>query len=117
MTEKPKKRQTRLSRYSFAAILKEMQAGPSTVSDLQRASGMTSRYLMAMLREMRKQGVAHVSGWEKDAIGRVGVAAWSLGAGKDARRPNKPRQQVNRDYRASRQREPLKGTPFYGLGA
>lgn len=112
-----KKRQTRLSRHSFAAVVGEMLAGPCTAQDLVRASGMTHRYILTMLRTMREKQVAHVSGWEKDAVGRIAVATWSLGAGKDAKRPTKARQEINRDYRASMQRRPLKGTPFYGLGA
>ena len=109
------KRQTRLSHESFTAILEQMLAGPSTATELTQASGMTQRYINQLIRTMHQRKVVHVSGWEKDAIGRVAVKVWTLGHGKDAKRPNKPREQVQRDYRAKRRMDPLKGTPFYGL--
>lgn len=110
-----KKRQTRLSRQTFTAVLAELQSGPSTATTLARVSGMSHRYVCLLLRTMRAGGVIHVAGWEKDALGREAVKVWALGYGRDAKRRTKTREAVNRAYRTRRQMDPLKGTPFYGL--
>lgn len=116
MTEK--KAQTRLSHDSFAAILEEFLSGPCTATALVQASGMTHRYVNKLLRTMKARKIVHVSGFEKDAIGRNGVKVYALGAGTDAKkeRTNKPRAQVQREFRARRRsRDLLQGTPFQGL--
>lgn len=110
-----KKRQKRLSRDSFAAILDEFLTGPCTATTLAAASGMGHRYVNALIRTLHAKRVVHIAGYEKDAIGRFGIKVWGLGPGRDAKRPTKPRTDTNREYRIHRERHALKGTPFYGL--
>lgn len=105
----------KLNADKFAALLDEFLSGPCTSTDLAEAAGMSPRYMNRLLRAMKKRGVIHVAAWGKDSIGRINIKVWALGHGKDARKPAKPREQVNREYRTRQGREALKGTPFYGL--
>jgi hypothetical protein len=107
--------QARLNADKFAAVLEEFLSGPCTAQTLADSAGMSYRYTMRLVRTMHKRGVIHISAWEKDSIGRVAVRVYALGHGTNARKPAKPREKVNRDYRTKQQRDPLKGTPFYGL--
>lgn len=110
-----KKEQARLNYLAFTGFIEELVSGPSTSAALTEVTGLHFRTVNRLLRLMHERKLIHVSGWEKDALGRIGVRVYSFGAGKDAKRPNKPREQVNRDYRERAANAPLKGTPFYGL--
>lgn len=110
-------KQVRLNHLTFTLLLEELLSGPTTVPSLVEHCGMSHRYICQLLRTMHAKKVVHVSGWEKDSIGRVGVKVFALGAGKDAPRPRKPRAEVNRDYRMREARAPMAGTHFAGLGA
>ena len=110
-----KKGEIRLSHLTFTLILEEMLSGPCTAKGLAEHSGLGHRVICHLLKIMYAKKVVHVSGWDRDAIGRVGVKVYALGSGKDAKKPNKPRQEVNREYRNRAAQAPLKGTPFYGL--
>lgn len=111
-----KKRQTRLSYDTFASILEEFLSGPATATALVQASGMTHRYVNRLLRAMYARKIIHISGYERDALGRSGTKVYALGAGKDAKKQAKSRVEMNRDYRNKRRsRDLLQGTPFQGL--
>lgn len=112
-----KKRQTRLSHVTFAMVLEELLSGATTCKTIAEHSGLSHRYVCQLFRTFHARKVVHIAGWEKDSLGRIAVVAYGLGPGKDAKRPSKPRQQVNREYRVRRDRSQLAGTPFYGLGA
>jgi hypothetical protein len=107
----------RVSHLTFTLILEELLSGACTAKALADHSGMTHRSVLRLLRTMHAKKVVHVAGWEKDVLGRFGVAAWALGCGRDAPRITKPRQEVNRDFRARQARSALAGTAFQGLGA
>ena len=110
-----KKRQTRLSHITFTLVLEELMSGPSKVSDLVEHSGMTHRYLNRLMRTMHRKKVVHIAGWDKDTLGRYGVRVYGLGAGKDAPRKTKTREQVNKEYRTRVAGSVLAGSPFAGL--
>jgi hypothetical protein len=111
------KSDVRVSHITFTLILEELLSGPCTARTLSEHSGMTHRSVLRLLRTMHAKKVAHIAGWERDSIGRFGIAAWGLGPGRDAPRINKPRTEVNRDFRANAARMALRGTAFQGLGA
>lgn len=116
-----KKGEVRLSHLTFTLLLEEMLSGPCTAKALSEHTGMGHRVMCRLVRTMHAKKVVHVAGWEKDAIGRVAVKVWQLGHGRGAKKPNKPRAEVNRDYRARASRAEsmaaLVGTPFAGLGS
>lgn len=114
MTER---KQVRLSHITFALVLEELMSGPCTAMHLAEHSGMGHRYVRRLLRTMREKKLAHIASWEKDSRGRQVVMVFALGHGRDAPRRTKSREAVNRDYRNKAAQAPLRGTPFYGLGA
>jgi hypothetical protein len=70
---------------TFAHAWRGLDLG-ATVPDLSEQCGIYRSVLYRMLKTMRKQCAVHVCGWERDALGRY-VAVWTLGEGKDARKP------------------------------
>lgn len=111
-------KQIRLSHLTFALLLEELLSGPSTVSALAEHSGMSHRYLCKVMKAMHGKKVVHISGWEKDSIGRQAqVRVYGLGPGRDKPRPIKTRQEVNEAYRRRAAKAEFVGTPFAGLGA
>lgn len=77
---------------------------------------MDHRYMCRLINTLHAKGVIHVSAWERDAKGRMAIRVYSLGHGKDAKKPApKSRAAVNRTYRVKRANAPLVGTPWSGL--
>ena len=118
-TTKPaKKRQVRLGYLVYAMVLEEMLSGPVTARAIADHTGLGHRYVCRMLKAMHQRKVVHLSGWDKDVIGRNGVRVYSLGPGRDVPKPApKPREEINRTFRLKAARAVTAGTPFYGLGA
>jgi hypothetical protein len=115
--DRTKKRQIRLSHITFTLALEEMLAGPFTCVEISEHTGMTHRYVCRMVKIMHAKKVVHISGWGKDSKGRAGIRVFSLGPGRDAKRPTKDRTVVNRNYRNRVAGRVLAGTPFAGLMA
>ena len=92
-------RPVRLGPLSVAKIMRALLDGPSTVPELQETSGLSVSTLYEYLRALRKEGVVHVSGWEKDATGRESLRVFKLGPGKDAPRQRKSKAQIARECR------------------
>jgi DNA-binding transcriptional ArsR family regulator len=92
-------RPVRLGPLSVAKIMRTLLDGPSTVPELQEISGLSVSTLYEYLRALRKEGVVHVSGWEKDATGRESLRVFKLGPGKDAPRQRKSKAQIARECR------------------
>jgi DNA-binding transcriptional ArsR family regulator len=111
------KPQVRLSHITFALLLEEFMSGPCTAKHLAEHTGMGHRSMCTLIRTLKAKKLVHIGAWEKDSIGRIAVPVYALGTSADARRPRKTREQINRDYRTRANREPMKGTPFFGLGA
>ncbi len=113
------KETVKCSYVTFALLLEELLSGPSTAKTLAEHTGMGHRYMCRLLRTLYDKGVIHVAGWERDAIGRMGVAVYALGHGKDAKKPLKSRTQIQRDWRKKNAAAPiastLAGTPWAGL--
>lgn len=96
-------RAVRLGPLSVAKIMRALLDGPCSMRELQHTSGLSVNTLHGYLRALRKEGVVHISGWEKDATGRDSLRVFSLGPGKDAPRRRKPKAQVARECRKRKQ--------------
>lgn len=116
MTVKKKKATARVSHVKFAILLEELMSGPCTAKHLSDLTGVGHRSMCMFIRTLKDHKVIHVAAWDRDSIGRFGIPAYGLGVAKDVPKPTKPRKVINRDYIVRRNRAPLKGTPFYGLG-
>lgn len=94
----------RLNALIYATFLEELTSGPCTLIALQEATGLHYRSISGLLRVLHKRGLVHICGWEKDSIGRVAIAVWAFGPGKDAPRQKKSKLQVQRDWRNKKTR-------------
>jgi hypothetical protein len=93
----------RLGALSMAKVTRALLEGPCSVSELQAASGLSIGTLHAYMRALRKEGVLHICGWEKDATGRDNLRVFKLGAGKDRPRTKKSKAQIAKECRARKQ--------------
>lgn len=96
-------RPVRLGPLSVAKIMRALLDGPCSMPELRYISGLSINTLHGYMRALRKEGVVHISGWEKDATGRDSLRVFKLGAGRDAPRRRKPKAQVARECRQRKQ--------------
>lgn len=73
---------------AFVGGLRALEAGPVTLAELEKISGLGRQQAQAMTRSLRDYGMAHIAAWD----GRS--PAWILGRGKDAKRPERMPQSV-----------------------
>ncbi len=93
------KRQVKLGAMSFAKVLRALTDGPSSAQELQDATGLSLETLHNLMRALRKEKLAHIGSWEKDALGRDTIRIYRLGAGQDAPRRKKTKAQIARECR------------------
>lgn len=101
------KKPVRLGAMSMAKITRALLDGPCSVSELRMASGLSVNTLHEYMRALRKEGVVHISGWERDAMGRESLRVYKLGFGKDVARRKKSKAQIARECRARKQQAKL----------
>jgi predicted ArsR family transcriptional regulator len=109
------KGQVRLSHLTFALVLEELVSGPTTAQALAEHSGMLPKTVRLLLRTMKAKKLVHIAAYDKDTLGRCNLTVYGFGPGRDAKRPTKPRAQVNREYRRRAAGSVLAGSPFAGL--
>lgn len=93
------KRQVKLGAMSFAKVLRALTDGPSSAQELQEATGLSLETLHNLMRALRKEKLAHIGSWEKDALGRDTIRIYRLGPGQDAPRRKKTKAQIARECR------------------
>lgn len=101
------KKPVRLGAMSMAKITRALLDGPCSIGELRLASGLSTNTLHEYMRALRKEGVVHISGWERDAMGRESLRVYSLGFGKDVGRQKKSKAQIARECRARKQQAKL----------
>lgn len=112
------KYQVKLNAVMFAMMLEDLLAGPCTAQDIAQHTGMNILTVQRTFRQMYARKVVHISGWEQDAQSRWVIRVFSLGAGKDKKRPPpKSEAQRRREWREKVQAESLGGQMFAGLVA
>lgn len=99
---KPKKRQIKMGAISYAKMAALMLDGVYTCQELADETGLSYVTVLQYTRELHLAGAAHVSGWEKDALGRDTVRIYGLGRGKDAPKEKKSAAARNASLRAKR---------------
>ena len=93
----------RLGALSMAKITRALLDGPCSVHELQAVSGLNISTLHEYMRALRKEGVVHICGWEKDATGRDSLRIFKLGDDKDAPRAKKSKAQIAKECRKRKQ--------------
>jgi transcription initiation factor IIE alpha subunit len=93
----------RLGALSMAKITRALLDGPCSINELKQVSGLNTNTLHAYMRALRKEGVVHICGWEKDATGRESLRVFKLGNDKDVPRTKKSKAQIARECRKRKQ--------------
>lgn len=93
----------RLGALSMAKITRALLDGPCSINELKLVSGLNISTLHEYMRALRKEGVVHICGWEKDATGRESLRVFKLGNEKDAPRAKKSKAQIARECRKRKQ--------------
>jgi len=101
------KKPVRLGAMSMAKITRALLDGPCSISELRLASGLSTNTLHEYMRALRKEGVVHISGWERDGMGRESLRVYKLGYGKDVARKKKSKAQIAKECRARKQQSKL----------
>lgn len=94
----------RLNAICFALAIEELVCGPCTKDQLMEATGLGRATILRLITALHRRGLIHVSGWDADSVGRLMIAVYSFGRGKDVKRPTKPREAINRSYRQKQAR-------------
>lgn len=107
-----------LNATAYSHFISALVRGPQTRPELMRITGMGQPLVSRLVKALRARGtvpgrpdyneVLHISGWQLDARGYPTLAEFSLGPGKDAVQPIKPRIQVVRDYLQRRKQRKAK---------
>lgn len=101
------KKQVKLNAVMFSMLIEDLLCGPCTAQDIAEHSGMHVLTVQRTLRAMYRRKVLHIASWERDAAGRMSIRVFALGSGRDAKKPIKPRSQMNREWRARKVMKPL----------
>lgn len=93
----------RLGALSMAKITRALLDGPCSINELKLVSGLNISTLHEYMRALRKEGVVHICGWERDSTGRESLRVFKLGNDKDAPRAKKSKALIARECRKRKQ--------------
>lgn len=71
---------------SLAILIRLLKEGTRTCQELAEETGLHILTIYQWCRELHKQKVIHIVGWEVDSRGRYFTKVYMLGEGKDAKR-------------------------------
>jgi len=80
------KKQVKIGAISYAQLVLHMLQGDMNCKELAEETGLHYVTVLQYARELYLAKAAHISGWEKDALGRDNIKLYKIGAGKDAKR-------------------------------
>lgn len=98
---------------AFAEIWRRLEDG-ATVKHVARECGTAYRSVYSVTDTLKQAGMAHISTWDKDDLGRP-VAVWVIGPGKDADKP--PAKEPTQKYREYKARLRFKALTMLGASA
>lgn len=107
MTTKSLDKRVRISHLTTAQVIKTLLEGPSTAHELVTASGLHLVTVYEFMRVLRRLKIVHISGWDRDKIGRDAIAVFALGDGREAKRRILSRAEIARRYRERKQRKAM----------
>lgn len=96
-------RRLKLNVVTFAMILRELQTGPTSATDLVNLTGYGRHTVVGYLRTLHAKSCIHITDYELDAVGRQRSPVYALGEGRDKpRRKPQPFAVTNARYRERR---------------
>jgi hypothetical protein len=93
----------KVNQEAYAVLIKELMQHPCTPQDLADVSGLHPLTVRDLMRTFRRHKIVHIAAWEANNR----TAVWSLGKGRDAKKPTKTRAQIAADYRARKKQKEL----------
>jgi hypothetical protein len=96
----------RLNALSVAKMMVAMIDDAHSAAELAELSGLSKFTARHYVMTLHREGGCHIEHWQTDAQGRYCTPAYTLGRGKDAKRPRVSKEETNRRYRTKQaQRE------------
>jgi len=83
----------------MAKTIAVLHNGPTTASRLASEADVHLVTAQAWLRELRQQGVVHITQWQQDSLGRDSIPVYALGKGDDLPRRRTTRSETMKRYR------------------
>lgn len=90
----------RLNAVSIAKLIKAMQEEAVTVHELVEVTGLCLFTVRHYVLTLHREQACHIKHWEQDSRGRFTTPAYTLGVGKDAKRPKMSESERAKRYRA-----------------
>ena len=88
----PNTTRCRVETIAFGHFLRALRAGPVTRRELSEASGFCAQTINRLLRQMRRDGLAHIFDWDRHS--HIPVPCFCYGPGINAPRPKPTPQHI-----------------------
>lgn len=79
--------QAKTNAIAFAKLIGALHDGPCTILEMVEVTGLHRVTIEGQLRALRREGLVHICGWEKDRRGRYQVKVFLLGRKRDVPAP------------------------------
>lgn len=80
------RRIVKINAFTQAKLIEAMLDGVYNCQELAEITGLHYVTVLHYTRELHRAKAAHISGWDKDSLGRDVVKIYRIGRGKDAKR-------------------------------
>lgn len=94
--------QVRVNAVAFAEFIAALSMGGHTFQELAEHTGLHIKTVYAYVKALHKAKQVYIESWVKDRAGRVCVAVYRLGHGKDAKKQRVSRAESCRRWRERR---------------
>ena len=92
-------KQVKMNAILTIRVIKLLYYNEMTAHDVAEETGLHLVTVSRYIREMHKQKMAHIVGWEKDVKGRDATAVWKFGRGMDKPRARATAAERQRTYK------------------
>lgn len=79
-------------------LLRALEENDMTYKEMAAISGFSVFGLVRIIKRLKQEGLVHVCGYNKDAMGRDTIKIYRYGKGKDAKRSKLPGAEKQRMY-------------------
>lgn len=89
----------KINHIKMAKTIALLHNGPTTAARLASEAEVHLVTAQSWLRELRQQGVVHITQWQQDNLGRDCIPVYALGKGDDLPRRRTTRSEIMKRYR------------------
>jgi len=72
----------------YALMLRKLLDGDISCQEIARTTGLSILTVRQYVAALHKKKVVYISGWGRDVYGRYTIRHYTLGEGRDERKPN-----------------------------